>query len=115
MLRRLSPTVIWSTAVYSMYTYLGDGLTSLGLLGGGNRRGAPVLWMRGDLRRPGRRAHDRSVRRQGDERDRARRPLLCLLLTRLALDVGVLVDCAFGLSSAVAQLFFPAQQAQARQ
>jgi predicted MFS family arabinose efflux permease len=35
---------------------------------------------------------------------------LCFMLLRLALDVGVLVDCAFGLLSAVAQLFFPAQQ-----
>jgi predicted MFS family arabinose efflux permease len=27
---RLAPTVLWSTAVYAMYTYLGDGLISLG-------------------------------------------------------------------------------------
>ena len=27
---RLAPTVVWSTALYAMYTYLGDGLTSFG-------------------------------------------------------------------------------------
>src|SRR5207302_10362060 len=35
----------------------------------------------------------------------------CLLLLRLALDTGRLVEPALGVSSAVAQLFFPAQQA----
>jgi predicted MFS family arabinose efflux permease len=35
----------------------------------------------------------------------------CLLLLRLALDAGRLVEPALGASSAVAQLFFPAQQA----
>ena len=35
----------------------------------------------------------------------------CLLLLRLALDAGRLVEPALGVSSAVAQLFFPAQQA----
>jgi predicted MFS family arabinose efflux permease len=27
---RLAPTVVWSTALYGMYTYLGVGLTALG-------------------------------------------------------------------------------------
>jgi len=35
----------------------------------------------------------------------------CLLLLPLALDAGRLVEPALGVSSAVAQLFFPAQQA----
>jgi predicted MFS family arabinose efflux permease len=35
----------------------------------------------------------------------------CFLLLRFALDKGILVEPALGLSSAVAQLFFPAQQA----
>ena len=35
----------------------------------------------------------------------------CLLLVRLALDAGRLIEPALGVSSAVAQLFFPAQQA----
>src|SRR6185312_11661572 len=34
----------------------------------------------------------------------------CILLLRVALDAGMLVGCAFGLLSVVAQLFFPAQQ-----
>jgi DHA1 family purine base/nucleoside efflux pump-like MFS transporter len=36
---------------------------------------------------------------------------VCFVLLRFALHAGVLVDYAFGISSAVAQLFFPAQQA----
>ena len=35
---------------------------------------------------------------------------VCFLVVRIALHTGVLVDLAFGLASAVAQLFFPAQQ-----
>jgi predicted MFS family arabinose efflux permease len=35
---------------------------------------------------------------------------VCFLVLRIALHTGVLVDLAFGLASAVAQLFFPAQQ-----
>lgn len=34
----------------------------------------------------------------------------CLLLLLLALHFGVIVNCAFGLASLSAQLFFPAQQ-----
>ena len=34
----------------------------------------------------------------------------CLLLLLVALHLGVIVDCAFGLASLSAQLFFPAQQ-----
>jgi MFS transporter, DHA1 family, purine base/nucleoside efflux pump len=36
---------------------------------------------------------------------------VCLFLLPLALETGMLVNFAFGLASAVAQLFFPAQQA----
>ena len=35
----------------------------------------------------------------------------CFLLLRLALDAGTFIEPALGISSAVAQLFFPAQQA----
>jgi predicted MFS family arabinose efflux permease len=34
----------------------------------------------------------------------------CLLLLLIALHLGVIVNCAFGLASLSAQLFFPAQQ-----
>lgn len=110
VVRQLAPTVIWSTAVYAMYTYLGGGLAALGysvediatailcyglgaisgvLLGGRMTDcfGAKVTSTTG-----------------------LAGLCVCFLLLRLALDTGVLVDYAFALSSAVAQLFFPAQQ-----
>src|SRR5262249_1555433 len=37
--------------------------------------------------------------------------VICLLLLRLALNIGMFVDLGLGLTSAVAQLFFPGQQA----
>jgi predicted MFS family arabinose efflux permease len=108
---RLAPMVVWSTVLYGMYTYLGAGLTSSGfsteqiaevivfygcgaiggvLIGGrmGDRLGAKLM---GGISLSG--------------------LAVCLLLLRLALETGILVNFAFGLTSAVAQLFFPAQQA----
>jgi len=108
---RLAPMVVWSTALYGMYTYLGAGLASSGfsteqiaevivfygcgalggvLIGGrlADRLGAKLM---GGISLPG--------------------LSVCLLLLPLALETGMLVNFAFGLASAVAQLFFPAQQA----
>jgi len=107
---RLAPTVLWSTALYAMYTYLGDGLSASGysteqiakailfygcgaiagtLIGG---RVADWLGARMTI----------SIGLSGLSS--------CLLLLLVALHLGVVVNCAFGLASLSAQLFFPAQQ-----
>ena len=94
---RLAPMVVWSTALYGMYTYLGTGLTSSGF---STEEIAEVIVFYGcgaiGSLTGGISLSGLSV---------------CLLLLRLALEAGMLVSLAFGLASAVAQLFFPAQQA----
>jgi len=107
---RLAPTVVWSTAVYATYTYLGDGLASFGYSTGDI---AAVLFSYGCGAISG-------VLIGGRMTDRLGAGLTstiglsglccCFFLLRLLLESGVLVVCAFGLLSLVAQLFFPAQQ-----
>jgi predicted MFS family arabinose efflux permease len=107
---RLAPTVLWSAALYAMYTYLGEGLSASGhsteeiaeailFYGCGAIAGTLI----------GGRVADRlgahmtiSIGLSGLSS--------CLLLLLVALHLGVIVDCAFGLASLSAQLFFPAQQ-----
>jgi predicted MFS family arabinose efflux permease len=108
--RRLLPTVIWSTAVYTTYTYLGGGLASLGY---SPEKTAEVILFYGCGAISGVLIGGRMTDRFGANATSAiglAGLCLCLLLTRVFLGSGVLVECAFGLSSAVAQLFFPAQQ-----
>jgi predicted MFS family arabinose efflux permease len=107
---RLAPTVLWSTALYAVYTYLGEGLSASGytteqiaeaiLFYGGGAIAGTLL---------GGRVADRfgarltiSIGLSGLSS--------CLLLLLVALHLGVIVNCAFGLTSLSAQLFFPAQQ-----
>jgi predicted MFS family arabinose efflux permease len=107
---RLLPTVIWSTAVYTTYTYLGGGLA---LLGYSPEKIAEVILFYGCGAISGVLIGGRMTDRFGAKATSAiglAGLCSCLLLTRLTLDSEVLVDCAFGFSSAVAQLFFPAQQ-----
>jgi len=107
---RLAPTVVWSTAVYAMYTYLGDGLLSLGY---STEEIAEVIVFYGCGAISGVLIGGRMTDRLGAQLTSTiglAGLCLCFLLLRLALDAGVLVDGAFGLLSAVAQLFFPAQQ-----
>jgi predicted MFS family arabinose efflux permease len=107
---RLAPTVVWSTAVYAMYTYLGDGLLSLGY---STEEIAGVIVFYGCGAISGVLLGGRMTDRLGAQLTSTiglAGLCLCFLLVRLALDAGVLVSCAFGLLSAVAQLFFPAQQ-----
>jgi predicted MFS family arabinose efflux permease len=112
---RLIATVVWSTAVYAMYTYLGEGLTSFGystediagviaFYGCGAIAGVLVGGRMTDRLGPGLTS---TIGLSG--------LCSCFLLLRLALDAGVLVDCIFGISSFVAQLFFPAQQVRLAQ
>ena len=108
---RLAPMVVWSTALYGMYTYLGAGLASSGF---STEQIAEVIVFYGCGAIGG-------VLIGGRMADRLGTKLMggislsgfavCLLLLPLALETGMLVNFAFGLASAVAQLFFPAQQA----
>jgi predicted MFS family arabinose efflux permease len=109
--QRLAPTVIWSTALYGVYTYLGAGLAAagyptadiarvVGFYGCGALAGTFI----------GGRLADRYGARFATGASLAALAA-CLLVVPIALRGGILVDLAFGLTSLVAQLFFPAQQA----
>ncbi len=108
---RLAPTVVWSAAVYAVYTYLGAGLT---LSGYPTHKMAEAILLYGCGSIVGILAGGRVADRFGD---RLTTTLafgglcICFLLLRCALDTGILVTLAFGSVSAVAQIFFPAQQA----
>jgi predicted MFS family arabinose efflux permease len=103
-------TVVWSTAVYAMYTYLGEGLTASGysateiaevilLYGGGAVSGALV----------GGRMADHYGARLTIAIALATLPFGFLLL-RLAIDARIPTGYLLGILSFAAQLFFPAQQ-----
>jgi predicted MFS family arabinose efflux permease len=102
--------VAWSTALYGMYTYLGVGLAAAGHSAGQIAEviavygcGAIVGVLIGG------RASDILGARSASGLSLAGLGASFLLL-RFALDVGVMIDFAFGVVSAVAQAFFPAQQ-----
>jgi predicted MFS family arabinose efflux permease len=107
---RLAPTVLWSTALYAMYTYLGEGLSASG---DSAEQIAEVILFYGCGALAGTLIGGRIADRLG-----ARLTISiglsglgsCLLLLLVALHLGVIVECAFGLASLSAQLFFPAQQ-----
>jgi predicted MFS family arabinose efflux permease len=109
--RRLGLTVLWSTALYGMYTYLGIGLTGIGFSTG---QIAEVIFFYGCGAIVGTLIGGRLADRLGS-RVMVKTSLfgvcVCFLGLVLALHMGVLVDLAFGFASAAAQLFFPAQQA----
>ncbi len=110
LVRRLIPMVLWSTGLYGVYTYLGAGLTAVGFSTG--QTAAAILFygcgaIVGVL--VGGRAADRLGVKFTATASFAGL-CACLLLLRLALDAGRFVGPALGVSSAVAQLFFPAQQ-----
>ena len=109
--RRLLPTVLWSTALYGVYTYLGAGLAAIGFSTGQTAR-AILCYGCGALAGVllGGRIADRFGVKFTAGASFAGL-CACLMLLRLALDTGTLVELAVGVSSLVAQLFFPAQQA----
>lgn len=111
LVRRLVPMVVWSTGLYAFYTYLGAGLAARGfspaeaataILSYGCGGVAGVLM--------GGRAADKLGAKFTTSASLAGLGS-CLLLLRLALDTGGLAVPFLAASSAVAQLFFPAQQA----
>jgi predicted MFS family arabinose efflux permease len=106
----LAPTVLWSTALYAMYTYLGEGLSALSY---SSEEIAKVILFYGCGAILGTLVGGRMADRIGAGRTTAIGLAglgSCLLLLLLALHLGLLVDLAFGLASLSAQLFFPAQQ-----
>ena len=107
---RLAPTVLWSTALYSVYTYLGEGLSVSGYSTG---EIAQVILFYGSGAIAGTLLGGRIADRLGAKPTISIGLLgLCssLLLLLIALNSQMLVNCAFGLASLSAQLFFPAQQ-----
>ena len=111
LLRRLMPTVMWSTSLYGVYTYLGAGLTSVAFSPGQVAR-AILCYGCGAI--VGALTGGRLADRVGTKFVAgASFAGVCggFLLLRLALSCGAFIELALGLSSALAQLFFPAQQA----
>ena len=102
---------MWGTALYSTYTYLGVGLTSTGF-SAAETASVIVFYGCGAIcgTLVGGRLADRLGARLTSGISLAG---LCasLFLLRLAVDGGTLVDLGFGFTAAVAQLFFPSQQA----
>jgi len=108
---RLLPMVLWSTGLYGMYTYLGTGLAAAGY---SVEEIARVILIYGLGAIAGVLIGGRLADRLG-ARLMAAAGLLglsaCFIGLYLAVHAGMLVGLALGLTSAVAQLFFPAQQA----
>jgi MFS transporter, DHA1 family, putative efflux transporter len=111
MAARLAPMVAWSAALYGMYTYLGSGLSASGFTPG------QIAWVVvvygagaiGGLLLGGRFADRFGTKLTGGFSLAGL--FICLLSLRLAIHAGTLAYATFGLTSAVAQVFFPAQQA----
>jgi len=111
LVRRLIPMVLWSTGLYGVYTYLGVGLTAMGF---STRQTTAAILFYGCGAIVGVLVGGRVADRLGARLTATvsfAGLCACLLLLRLALDAGRLVEPALGISSAVAQIFFPAQQA----
>jgi predicted MFS family arabinose efflux permease len=107
---RLAPTVLWSTALYAVYTYLAEGLTASGYT---PEKIAQVILFYGCGAIAGSLLGGRIADRLGTKLTISislSGLSSCLFLLLVALHLGVIVDCAFGLVSLSAQLFFPAQQ-----
>ncbi|MGO8915672.1 MAG: MFS transporter [Stellaceae bacterium] len=109
--RRMSPTVVWSTALYGVYTYLGAGLAELGF---STAQIARTIVVYGGCALAGTLLGGRAADRFGAKKTAVACVAglgVCFLLLRLALPSRYLVDAMLGLASLIAQMFFPAQQA----
>jgi len=109
--QRLLPTVIWATALYGMYTYLGAWLTRLGFSTG---EIAQVVMCYGIGAIVGTLGGGRIADRIGTKAATSASLIglsIAFMLLPLTLPLGLLIGLGFGLASAVAQVFFPAQQA----
>ena len=108
---RMLPMVVWSTGLYGVYSYLGVGLAQIGFSAGQIAR-AILFYGCGAI--AGALIGGRAADRFGPK-FMAGTSLIglsgCFLLLRFALDAGTFFAPMLSLTSAVAQLFFPAQQA----
>src|SRR6516165_4529350 len=110
LMRRLIPMIVWSTGVYGVYTYLGVGLVAFGF---SKSQAARAVMVYGCGAIAGTLIGGRLADRLGAKCTAGvslAGLCICFSLLLLALRAGVLVDLVVGLSAAVAQLFFPAQQ-----
>ena len=108
---RLGLTVLWSTSLYGMYTYLGVGLSDCGYTA---EQLAQTIFLYGLGAILGNLAGGCLADRIGERVAIGASLLgLCcgLLALRCALETGPLVGPALFLASAAAQVFFPTQQA----
>jgi MFS transporter, DHA1 family, putative efflux transporter len=108
---RMAPMLAWSTALYGMYTYLGVGLAAAGLSTAATAR-VVVVYGAGaiaGLLLGGRLADRLGARTIGGLSLAGL--FVAFLLLRLAIATDIPAGPAFAVTSAVAQLFFPAQQA----
>jgi predicted MFS family arabinose efflux permease len=109
--QRLLPTVVWSTALYGMYTYLGAWLTRLGF---STEEIAQVIACYGIGAIVGTLGGGRIADRIGAKAATGASLVglfATFMLLPLTLRPGVMIGLGFGVASAVAQVFFPAQQA----
>jgi predicted MFS family arabinose efflux permease len=108
--RRLMPMIVWGTGLYGVYTYLGAGLVAFGF---SKSQVAQAVMVYGCGAIAGTLIGGRLADRLGTKFT-AQLSLaglgICFILLLLAFHTGVLIYLAIGLSAAVAQLFFPAQQ-----
>jgi len=110
LMRRLMPMIVWSAGLYGVYTYLGTGLIAIGFTDG---QVARAILSYGSGAIGGVLVGGRLADRLGTKYTAGASLAglcVCFILLLLALRAGVLIYLALGLSSAVAQLFFPAQQ-----
>jgi MFS transporter, DHA1 family, putative efflux transporter len=108
---RLMPMVLWSTGLYGMYTYLGVALANAGYSIEQTAR-AVLVYGAGAI--VGVLIGGRLADRFGAKFMAAVGLLglaVCFLGLQLAIHAGAWIELALGLTSAIAQLFFPAQQA----
>jgi MFS transporter, DHA1 family, purine base/nucleoside efflux pump len=108
--RRLLPMILWSTGLYGVYTYVGTGLNELGFSGGQVARAISTY---GCGAIAGMLVGGRLCDRLGAKRAAGvslAGLCICFWFLLLALRSGAFVELALGVSSAVAQFFFPAQQ-----
>jgi DHA1 family purine base/nucleoside efflux pump-like MFS transporter len=111
LVRRMLPTAVWSTSLYSVYTFLGTELISLGF---SNAQTARAIFLYGCGAIVGVLAGGRLTDRCGAKFTTGASLVslcVCFLLLRLAVETGAQIELTLALTSAVAQLFFPAQQA----
>jgi predicted MFS family arabinose efflux permease len=111
VIRRLMPMLLWSTGLYGMYTYLGVGLAAAGFSTGQTAR-AILFYGCGAI--AGVLLGGRLADRLGARLTAAMSFVglsACFLILALAVHTAIMVEFALALTSAVAQLFFPAQQA----